>query len=88
MYGTANPDLAQAATQLSQAYTYLVGNPQLHRTKCRLVISSSCGQLDLLTPAAFIKQDPKGSSPPGAFWESTKVGFPPQEFELYDYTIE
>lgn len=73
--GADDAKLARRAEDLEKAYEYFVEHPQKHVSKCRLTISSDWGDLNLLTPSAFIEIDPFLDLPNGTYHSSTKIGW-------------
>ena len=55
----ASPDteVSNRARDVENAYLWIVSHPSRHLTKCRLDIYSDWGEIRLLTPSAFIRQD-------------------------------
>ena len=74
---------------LDAAYQYIVKNPEIHRTKVRMIINSDWGEVELLSPSAFIEEDPDfaKSKPPGYRISSTKVAWY-GDIHARDTTIE
>ena len=70
-------NVASYGKDLRDAYTYVAGHPKVHRTKVRMVINSDWGEVELLTPSAFIEEDPAFAmqKPPGFQMSSTKVAW-------------
>lgn len=86
--------LADYSMELEKAFRYIVNNPKRHKTKARFVISSDWGELGLLSPDAFIIEDPE--HPPAAdlkdqlIFNSTKIQWGKEHSYKYkrDVTIE
>ena len=55
------------------AYNYLVENPEVHMTKCRMVIYAAWGQMDLLSPSSYIEKDPDNPYPTGTLMSNSTV---------------
>jgi len=58
MYGAKDPTVMSYHTDVEKAYYHLAENPQIHKTRCRLTITTNWGQIALLSPAVFIAPDP------------------------------
>lgn len=86
----ADPELVAFAPSAEDVFKYIVAHPALHMTKCRFVINSDWAEIGLLTPSAFIRQDP--DSPPGRRFlvSTTKVSWGREHSEKYrrDVTVE
>jgi len=67
--------VANYSRDVADAFTYLVEHPQIHRTACRITITSDWAELGLLSPSAFIEIDEKSPAPPRAVITSTKVSW-------------
>ena len=63
MSASVSPDMYNRAGDIQTAFQWIAENPALHETKCRFVINSDWGEVGLLTPSAFIIQDPDPSNP-------------------------
>ncbi|KAI0055777.1 hypothetical protein BV25DRAFT_1921516 [Artomyces pyxidatus] len=57
----ADPGVSARSGDVQTAFQWIVTHPRTHRTKCRLSISSDWGEIGLLTPSAFIVNDPEGA---------------------------
>ena len=75
MTGADDARLAQRAEDFRTAYTYFVTHPQKHVTKCRLTVNSDWGDMNLLTPSAYIQFEDSIEPPNGTYYSSTKVGW-------------
>jgi len=58
MSASDEPAVSSRSLDVQRAYEWIGANPQEHRTKCRFVINSDWGEIGLLTPSAFIMEDP------------------------------
>ena len=65
--------VANYATDVENAYDYLVSNPQIRKTPCRMAISADWAEIGLLSPSAYIEADPRNPPPPGTILTATKV---------------
>lgn len=65
--------VASYSTHVENAYDYLVSNPQIHKTACRMIVSSDWGEIALLSPSAYIEANPRNPAPPGTILTATKV---------------
>ncbi|KAL8822703.1 MAG: hypothetical protein Q9191_006567, partial [Dirinaria sp. TL-2023a] len=73
MSGANDSEVAARGTDVQDAFSWIVENPEEHQTKARLTITSDWGEIGLLTPSAFILRDPAHSAPVEAFFSSTKI---------------
>jgi hypothetical protein len=58
MSASTDKEVSSRARDVENAYLWIVSHPSRHLTKCRLDIYSDWGEIRLLTPSAFIRQDP------------------------------
>ncbi|KAL8671944.1 MAG: hypothetical protein Q9168_003570 [Polycauliona sp. 1 TL-2023] len=66
-----NDVLAKRAVNLEKAYNWIVENPKQHLTQGLLTIQSDWGELDLLSPSAFLT---RGTDPPrDVFYSKNKI---------------
>ena len=73
MSGANDSEVAARGTDVQDAFSWIVENPEEHQTKARLTITSDWGEIGLLTPSAFILRDPAHPPPTEAFFSSTKI---------------
>lgn len=73
--GAGDVELAKREADLKNAYEYITTHPRIHKTKCALTIGSDWGDMNLLTPSAYINVDEGTILPEGAYWSSTKIGW-------------
>ncbi|KAI0054343.1 hypothetical protein BV25DRAFT_915611 [Artomyces pyxidatus] len=71
----SDPEVSARANDIQNAFKWITAHPRTHRTKCRLSISSDWGEIGLLTPSAFILNDPEGAVLPTgiAVFNGTKI---------------
>ncbi|KAL8898550.1 MAG: hypothetical protein Q9207_006640 [Kuettlingeria erythrocarpa] len=72
-------ELAARSPDLRKAYSWIVENPEQHFTKARLSITSNWGEIGILTPSAYIMQDPQQGPVPGATIGTTKISWQTSE---------
>ena len=75
MNAANSSELASRGPDVSVAYDWIVRNPDTHQTQVRVTITSNWGQIDLLTPSAYIEENPQSPLPPNAFLSRTKVSW-------------
>ena len=80
--------LAARAPEVEDAFTWLVQNPEIHRTPVRLVITSDWAEFALYSPSAYIEKDPKWVNPGTVLIEPTKVNWLGGQGVQREFTIE
>lgn len=73
MNWAVDADVARRGPDVDKAYQWIVENPEEHLTTARLTITSNWGEIGILTPSAYLIQDPQNPLPPGAAISTTKV---------------
>lgn len=73
--GVQDPDLKSRAEDVRAAYEWITTHPRIYKSPCRLEIQSDWGDMNLLTPSAWIDIAPETTLPEGAYWSSTKIGW-------------
>jgi hypothetical protein len=91
MSAATDPAVYGRATDVQNAFQWIVEHPAVHKTKCRFVINSDWGEVGLLTPSAFIVPDT--TSPPPTTninFASTKITWGKEQSHQFqrDVTIE
>jgi len=54
MSAAADPDVSDRASDVQNAFSWIVEHPAMHLTKCRMTINSDWAEIGILTPSAFI----------------------------------
>ncbi|KAK7688953.1 hypothetical protein QCA50_007644 [Cerrena zonata] len=91
MNAAVDQDLVKRAIDVQHAYEWIVQNPRKHWTKCRFVINSDWAEVGLLTPSAFIMEDPDSKpSPNNLVFTTTKIQWGKEWSHAYqrDVTID
>ncbi|KAL8808108.1 MAG: hypothetical protein Q9200_004411 [Gallowayella weberi] len=73
MVSAKDSELARRATDLRNAYQWIVENPKQHVTRARMVITSDWAVISLATPSAYIMRDISIPKPEGATFTTTAV---------------
>lgn len=89
MAAANSPALARRARDVYRAYKWIVGNPEQHLTRARLVITSNWGEVGILTPSAYVIKDESQPDLPGLSISRTKVTWDsPQGAAERELTVE
>lgn len=81
-------ELKKCALEVEKAFNWICSNPQVHQTHCRFTVSSDWGEIALLNPSAFIKQEPKSPPPTNNVnFTSTKISFGKEQSHKFERTV-
>lgn len=88
----ANSDaVSNRASDVQKAFEWIVSHPRTHVTKARFTINSDWAEIGLLTPSAFITQDPDNPYPTdNTVFSTTKIVWGREHSHQFqrDVTIE
>ena len=90
MSAASSSKITDRVADVENAFKWIVSHPAQHKTKCRFIINSDWGEIGLLTPSAFIEEDPDSKPSTEFVLSSTKISWGREHSYSYkkDVTVE